>query len=77
MKKAGGRGAGEDEGDKGDEGEINSKFKNQKLLPPASCLLFPNAQKQDPPSRLFHRARGITYMVVYNWFGIVAYESIL
>jgi hypothetical protein len=36
-----------------------------------------NAQKQDPPSRIFHRARGITYMVVYKRFGIVPYESIL
>ncbi|MEH1779307.1 MAG: hypothetical protein V7L26_09380 [Nostoc sp.] len=32
-----------DEGDEGDEGAINSKIKNQKLLPCASCLLFPNA----------------------------------
>jgi hypothetical protein len=34
-------------------------------------------QKQDPPSRVFHRARGITYMVVYKRFGIVPYDSIL
>jgi hypothetical protein len=45
-------------------------------MPHSQCPI-PNAQKQDPPSRIFHRARGITYLVVYNWFGIVPYDLIL
>jgi hypothetical protein len=61
VKKAG------EQGDEGAGGE---------LITNAQCPI-PNPQKQDPPSRIFHRARGITYMVVYNWFGIVPYESIL
>ncbi|RCJ17681.1 hypothetical protein A6V25_29080 [Nostoc sp. ATCC 53789] len=80
VKEAGGRGqGGRGQGDKGKRTEdLKQVFP---LVPNSPCpqVLFPipNAQKQDPPSRIFHRARGITYMVVYKRFGIVPYESIL
>ncbi len=42
--------------------EQGGREKSFRLRPlhPAPLPLVPNAQKQDPPSRVFHRARGIT-----------------